>query len=145
MDDNELSGLIPDTLRPRSAKIMLESLEVMADIGFHDYEVGAPQRLLISVDLWVDELAPPADDDPALAWDYDIIVQQVRRLSTERRYNLQETLVHAIFDRIAAARGVAALRVTSVKPDVYPDARGVGVEISSFIGATPSLGDTKLH
>ena len=139
MEPPNLDGLVPDLLRPRSAKIVLDSLEVMADIGFHDYEVGAPQRLLVSVDLWVDELAPPAGDDPALAWDYDIIVQQVRSLATERRYNLQETLVHAIFDRIAAARGVAALRVTSVKPDVYPDARGVGVEISSFIGATPSV------
>ena len=140
-----LVGMVPASIKVRQQRIHIDSLEVMADIGFHDYEVGAPQRLLVSVDLWVDELAPPAGDDPALAWDYDIIVQQVRSLATERRYNLQETLVHAIFDRIAAARGVAALRVTSVKPDVYPDARGVGVEISSFIGATPSLGDTKLH
>jgi dihydroneopterin aldolase len=38
-----LQGLIPESLRPRSARIFLDSLEVMADIGFHDFEIGAPQ------------------------------------------------------------------------------------------------------
>ena len=55
------------------------------------------------------------------------------RIAQERRYNLQETLVHAIFERVAAYRGVKALRVKSVKPDIYPDAKGVGVEIASFV------------
>lgn len=141
----KLVGMVPPSIKVRQQRIRIDSLEVMADIGFHDYEVGTPQRLLVSVELWTDELTPPADDDPARAWDYDVIVKQVRDLATARRYNLQETLVHAIFDRIAAARGVAALRVTSFKPDIYPDARGVGVEISSFIGATPSMTDIQHH
>ena len=34
-------------------------------------------------------------------------------------------------------RGVKALRVKSVKPDVYDDAKGVGVEIASFTGNAP--------
>ena len=25
------------------------------DIGFHDFEVGTPQRLLVTVEVWVDE------------------------------------------------------------------------------------------
>ncbi len=25
------------------------------DIGFHDFEVGNPQRLLVTVEVWVDE------------------------------------------------------------------------------------------
>jgi len=36
----KLSGLVPDDLRVQSARILLESLEVQADIGFHDFEVG---------------------------------------------------------------------------------------------------------
>lgn len=136
-EEVKLDGMVPRAIKVRQQRILIDSLEVMADIGFHDYEIGTPQRLLISVELWNDELLPPVDDDPDRAWDYDVIVQQVRGLSTERRYNLQETLVHAIFERLAGLHGVAALRVTSVKPDVYPDARGVGVEISSFEGVAP--------
>ncbi len=132
-----LHGMVPATIKVREQRILIDRLEVTADIGFHDYEIGTPQRLLISVELWIAESRPPPGDDPGQAWDYDFVVQQVRELATERRYNLQETLLHAIFDRLGAAHGISALRVTSIKPDVYPDARGVGVVISSFMGSAP--------
>jgi 7,8-dihydroneopterin aldolase/epimerase/oxygenase len=133
-----LEGMVPDSLRPRTGRILIESLEVMADIGFHEFERGSPQRLHITIELWVDGLErPPEQDEQAFAWDYDFVVAEVRRMAGERRYNLQETLVHALFDRLAAIGGIKALRVRSLKPDVYPDAAGVGVEIASFVGALP--------
>lgn len=132
-----LEGLIPDSLQPRSARIFLDSLEVMADIGFHEFEIGTPQRLVVTVEIWLDHV-PPADcDDPALAWDYDYLREQIEELAAARRYNLQESLAHALYDRFAAMRGVKALRVVTAKPDVYPEARGVGVELSSFSHFAP--------
>lgn len=139
MDRPKLGGMVPDALRPRSAKILLDSLEVMADIGFHDFEVGEPQRLFVTVEVWLEELDAPTDDDPALAWDYDYVRQQVVELAGSRRYNLQETLAEAIYLRLAAMHGVKALRVTTSKPDIYSDARGVGVEFASFPGVAPGV------
>ena len=136
-----LQGLIPDSLAVRSSKIVLDSLEVMTDIGFHDFEIGTPQRLLVTVELWLSELQPPADDQPDEAWDYDFLRREVLRLASERRYNLQETLARRIYDRVAGMHGVRALRVVTAKPDIYPDARGVGVEIASFPGTTSLLTD----
>lgn len=133
----KFSGLKPDHLKVRSARIVLEGLEVMVDIGFHDFEVGAPQRLLISAEIWLEDLAAPEGDDPAEAWNYDFLRKEVEALAQARRYNLQETLAHAVFDRIAEFHGVRAIRVRTSKPDVYPDAHGVGVEIASFSGAWP--------
>jgi 7,8-dihydroneopterin aldolase/epimerase/oxygenase len=133
-----LSGLVPDHLKVRSARILLEHLEVQADIGFHEFEVGSPQRLLVSVEIWLDDLTAPAEDDPLHAWDYDFLRSQICEVALSRRYNLQETLAHAIFDRIAALHGVLALRVRTSKPDVYPEAQGVGVEIASFSGQWPN-------
>lgn len=133
----KLDGLVPRELAVKSSRITLDSLEVEADIGFHDFEIGSPQRLLVTVDIWLDDTAPPPDDDPGAAWDYDLLRCEVRRIAGERRFNLQETLVHAIYRRFAALRGVRALRVSSAKPDIYSDARGVGIEIASFEGPTP--------
>jgi dihydroneopterin aldolase len=133
----ELTGLVPQHLKVRSARILLESLEVQADIGFHDFEVGAPQRLLVSVEIWLDDTKVPEQDDPARAWNYDFLRGEVEELATARRYNLQETLAHTIFERLAAFRGVKALRVKTSKPDVYAQAHGVGVEIASFSGHWP--------
>lgn len=137
MTESKLAGLVPDHLKVRSARILLEALEVRADIGFHDFEVGVPQRLLVTVEIWLDDVSLPVDDDPAGAWNYDFLRAQVDELASARRYNLQETLAHAIFDRIAAFRGVRALRVRTSKPDVYANAAGVGVEIASYSGAWP--------
>ena len=127
-----LSGLVPDHLKVRTAKILLDSLEVDSDIGFHEFEIGTPQRLLVSVEIWLEDVALPSGDDPAAAWDYDYLRTEVKALATARRYNLQETLAHAIFERFAALAGVKALRVATSKPDIYPDAKQVGVEIASF-------------
>ena len=135
----KLDGLKPDHLRVRSARIILEALEVKADIGFHDFEVGAPQRLLVTAEIWLEDPALPPGDDPALAWNYDFLRRQVEEIAAGRRFNLQETLAHEVFDRIAEFRGVKALRVRTSKPDVYPEAHGVGVEIASFSGAWPEV------
>jgi dihydroneopterin aldolase len=132
-----LSGLVPQHLKVRSARILLESLAVQTDIGFHEFEVGAPQRLLITVEIWLEDVSAPREDDPARAWNYDFVRKEVEELAAARRYNLQETLAHAIFDRIAAFRGVRHVRVLTSKPDVYPEAQGVGVEIASFSGPWP--------
>jgi dihydroneopterin aldolase len=132
-----LDGLVPERLKVRSARIFLESLEVQTDIGFHEFEVGSPQRLLVSVEIWLDDVSMPADDDPERAWNYDFLRTEVEEIARSRRFNLQETLAHAILERLAAFRGVKALRVRTSKPDIYPDAHGVGVEIASFPGLWP--------
>ena len=136
----KLDGLVPRALKVRSSRILLDGLEVQADIGFHEFEVGKPQRLLVTVEIWLEDVDPPAGDRPDAAWDYDLLRSEILRLAGERRYNLQETLARAIYDRFAAMRGVKALRVKSAKPDIYQDARAVGVEIASFAGLAPDAG-----
>ena len=133
----KLDGMVPAALAVKSSKIMLDSLEVQTDIGFHEFEIGTPQRLLVTVEIWLEDLHAPADDSPHAAWDYDFLRNEVIRLASARRYNLQETLVEAIYQRLAAMRGVRALRISSAKPDIYADALKVGVEVASFTGCTP--------
>ena len=137
MDHPSLEGLVPDALRPQTRRILLRDFAVPVDIGFHDFEVGLPQRLMVTVEVWLEKAIAPEADDPGNAWDYDHVRHQVIELAGARRYNLQETLAEAIYERLAAMHGVRALRVTTAKPDIYADARGVGVEIASFRGAGP--------
>lgn len=131
-DSPHLNGLVPPELLPKTARVLVQGLEVQADIGFHEFEVGSPQRLSIDVEVWLEHAQPPANDDPVNAWDYDFVREQVIALVAARRYNLQETLAYAIYLRLAGLHGVEALRVRTSKPDVYPDTRAVGVEYSSF-------------
>ena len=127
-----LDGLVPDRLRPRSLKIVLDDYELSVDIGFHPFEIGNPQRLLVTIEVWVDARSFPADDEAGGAWDYDFLRAEIAALAAGRRFNLQETLVREIYELVAARRGVTALRVSTRKPDIYPDCAGVGVELASF-------------
>lgn len=127
-----LDGLVPDRLAPRTRKIVLEEYDLPVDIGFHDFEVGKPQRLIVTVEVWVDEASFAASDERLRAWDYDFLRTEIGALANGRRFNLQETFAREIYDLVAARRGVTALRVSTRKPDIYPDCAGVGVELSSF-------------
>jgi dihydroneopterin aldolase len=132
MTAGEFDDLVPDALTPRRRRVLLENLDLPVDIGFHDFEVGTPQRLLVTIEVWLDEASFAATDDVAAAWDYDFLRNAVQRLVTGRRFNLQETLVREIYGLIAARKGVTALRVSTRKPDVYPDCAAVGIELASF-------------
>jgi dihydroneopterin aldolase len=127
-----LSGLVPAALAPKSRKIMLEDFDLPLDIGFHDFEIGTPQRLRVNIEVWLSPAHFPRCDSVAAAWDYDMLRTSVLALVEGRRFNLQETVVHEIYDLVAARKGVTALRISTRKPDIYPDCAAVGVELSSF-------------
>lgn len=127
-----LHGLVPGRLAPKTRKIALEDYGMELDIGFQEFEIGRPQRLLLTVEVWLEEGYFAEGDDPANAWDYDFLRREIGGLVEGRRFNLQETLVREIYDLVAARRGVSGVRVRARKPDIYPDCAGVGVELSSF-------------
>jgi len=127
-----IEGLVPERLAPKRFRIFLQEFDLPVDIGFHDFEVGTPQRLLVTVEVWVEPDAFASEDSAAAAWNYDFLRTEIQRMTEGRRFNLQETLAREIYELIAARKGVIDLRVSTRKPDIYPDCAAVGVEISSF-------------
>ncbi len=131
-DTPRLAGLVPPSLAPKTRKIMLEDFDLMVDIGFHDFEIGTPQRLRVNMEVWLEATHFPTCDSVDAAWDYDFLRSSLLEMVAGRRFNLQETVAHEIYDLIAARQGVKAVRVSTRKPDIYPDCAAVGVELSSF-------------
>ncbi|MBC7506100.1 MAG: dihydroneopterin aldolase [Sandarakinorhabdus sp.] len=119
-------------LVPKTRKIMLEDFDVPVDIGFHAFEIGTPQRLRVNIEVWLAVTHFPQCDSVDSAWDYDTLRTSVLTLLNARRFNLQETVAHMIFDLVVARPGVEAVRISTRKPDIYPDCAAVGVEMSSF-------------
>jgi len=127
-----IEGLVPDRLTPRTRKIELRDFDFACDIGFHDFEIGTPQRLRVSIEVWLGKASFPECDSVNQAWDYDWLRSSVLALTSGRRFNLQETVCREIYDLVAARDGVTALSVSTCKPDIYPDCAGVGVYLASF-------------
>ena len=111
-------------------RIFLDDLAIEASIGFHDFERTAPQRILVSVDLYLPiAQSTSARDDVADVLDYDLLRLNVSRIAQSRHFNLQETLIDEIAALCLTQPSVRAVRVESQKPDVYPDCKTVGIEV----------------
>jgi len=91
-----------DKLLLTCRRLFLRGFTVQVHIGIHDFELHAAQRIVLDVDLYV-------------------------RIA-QGHINLQETLCDDILNRLLEHTGVMAARVSTRKPDVYPDCEAVGVE-----------------
>lgn len=103
-------------------KIAIEELEITMFLGFHPFEREAPQRVLISAEIEVSG----TDWRAGAFFDYDRVAAHIRSYAGTR-IDTQEELVSRIHAFILALDGVSRAEVSSKKPDVYPDAKSVGV------------------
>ena len=112
-----------------STKIFLEDYEVDINIGIHEFEKTGPQRIVINIELFVDGASSGKGDTIDHAVDYDFLRKEITKLTETRHFNLQETLCRSILDIVAIQPGIQKAIVSTKKPDVDPDCRGVGVEM----------------
>ena len=111
-------------------RLFLRDYEVWINIGVHDFEKKGEQRVRINVDLFVPlaQSTPRADKlDEVL--DYDFIRREIMARVAQGHVHLQETLADDVLQRMLAHPLVRAARVSTEKPDVYPDCDAVGVEV----------------
>ena len=124
-----LSALTHPSLRD-CRRLFLRNYEVMINIGVHDFEKKGEQRVLINVDLYIPLAeSTPKDDQLAEVVDYDFMRETIARRMAAGHVHLQETLCDDVVRAMLAHPNVRAVRVSTMKPDVYPDCEGVGVEV----------------
>ena len=111
-------------------KLFLEDYEINVEIGIHGFEKLAPQRILISIEIFMLDQTLNSDDNIGDVLDYDFIRTEIAKLVTYRRFNLQETLCRAILDVVRERSGIRKIIVRTKKPDVYSDCGSVGVELT---------------
>jgi dihydroneopterin aldolase len=111
-------------------RLFLRNYVVNMNIGVHEFEKKGEQRVIVNVDLYVPlTLNTPSQDDLSEVVDYDFMRQTIADIISAGHIQLQETLCDEIVKRMLAHPLVQATRVSTEKPDVYPDCDGVGVEV----------------
>ncbi|HTH60122.1 MAG TPA: dihydroneopterin aldolase [Paraburkholderia sp.] len=111
-------------------RLFLRNYEVHINIGVHDFEKRGEQRVVINVDLYVPLAAStPHDDRLHEVVDYDFMRATVAERVGRGHIHLQETLCDDLASALLANPKVRAVRVSTEKPDVYPDCDAVGVEV----------------
>jgi dihydroneopterin aldolase len=113
-------------------RLFLRDYEVWINIGVHDFEKRGEQRVLINVDLYIPlAVSTPENDQLNEVVDYDFIRRTIVTRVKQGHIHLQETLCDEILALMLAHPKVRAARVSTEKPDVYPDCDAVGCEVFS--------------
>jgi 7,8-dihydroneopterin aldolase/epimerase/oxygenase len=111
-------------------RLFLRNYEVWINIGVHDFEKRGEQRVLINVELYVPlATSTPKADQLEEVLDYDFIRRTIAQRVSQGHIHLQETLCDDVVGLMMAHPQVKAARVSTEKPDVYPDCDAVGVEV----------------
>ena len=111
-------------------RLFLRDYEVFINIGVHAFEKTGEQRVLINVDLYIPlALSTPKADELDEVVDYDFMRRSIGERIGQGHIHLQETLVDDVLQRMLAHPKVRAARVSTEKPDVYPDCESVGCEV----------------
>ena len=111
-------------------RLFLRNYEVQINIGVHDFEKKGEQRVLINVDLYIPlAVSTPQADELHEVVDYDFMRDTIARRMAQGHVQLQETLCDDVVQAMLTHPRVRAVRVSTMKPDVYPDCEGVGVEV----------------
>jgi 7,8-dihydroneopterin aldolase/epimerase/oxygenase len=111
----------------RVRHVFVRDLDCMALIGIYDQEKARPQRIIVNIDLSVEEGS--GDDDISHVVSYEVVVKKVEAILAAGHINLVETLCENIAQSCLKDKRVIAARVRVEKPDIIPNARSVGVEI----------------
>jgi dihydroneopterin aldolase len=107
-------------------RIILRNVQVEAKVGLHLWEMHPerPARLIVNVEMFV-----ALKKNAAGFVDYDPIRDALRAWPQRPHTPLLETLVDELAALCLAQDAVAACRVSVMKPDIFNEAEGVGVEV----------------
>jgi len=104
--------------------LFLKDFEIHVSIGIHDEERAAPQRVLVNF-VFVVEVEKLNDDINSVI-DYDVLKLRARQIAESKHFDLQETFCSELVSVFHDYDSVIAARVSTEKPDVFPDAASVG-------------------
>lgn len=109
-------------------RVILKDVVTEVSVGLHPWErhPERPTRVIVNVEMFV---ALPDGRAGAVPFvDYDRVRDALKTWPTKPHTDLLETLVDELVALCFAADGVEACRVSVVKPDIFNEAAGAGVE-----------------
>lgn len=111
------------------ARIKIRGLVIERQVGIHPWEQHPerPNRLVIDVDILSTSYTIDFHDEPIL--DYDGLRKALRDWPLKPHTLHLETLVEEVLEICFRDSRVEAARVSIIKPDIFNEANGAGVEL----------------
>ncbi len=112
-------------------RVILRDIVTEAHVGLHAWErhPERPTRLVVNVEMFAPILRPLSAESKDSIIDYDPIREALKQWPARPHTPLLETLLHEIVELCFRNKRVSACRVSIMKPDIFNEAGGAGVEV----------------
>jgi dihydroneopterin aldolase len=112
-------------------RVILRDIETEALVGLHPWEryPERPTRLIVNVEMFAPLVRPLSSESPDSIVDYDPVREALKAWPARPHTPLLETLLHELVELCFRDPRVSACRVSIMKPDIFNEAAGAGVEV----------------
>lgn len=110
-------------------KILVHDLQLDMHIGIYDHELKAAQRVLVCVEATIRDNPNWDADAIENTFSYEDVVNAANDIAARGHINLVETYAERIAEFCLQNPLVMAVKIIIKKPDIFPAADFVGVEI----------------
>ena len=128
----DFTGMEPTSLPSASyLRVVLRDIETEAHVGLHPWErhPERPTRLIVNVEMFAPLVRPLSAEAADTILDYDSVREALKTWPTRPHTPLLETLLHELVELCFRNPRVSACRVSIMKPDIFNEAAGAGVEV----------------
>ena len=108
-------------------RVVLKDVSLQLRIGLHPWEKNGPQRVIVNLELFASGSKYIMEDQPIL--DYDPVYKALKTWPEREHALYIETFLKELLELSFGDERVEACRVSLVKPDIFPEAEAVGVEV----------------
>ena len=109
-------------------QVFLKDFEVICSIGVHKHEKKRPQKLLLNLELHVENI-PSFGDKLDCAVCYEEIANKIRSIASQGHMNLIETFAERIVSCCKEDLRIKRIKIRIEKPRVIKGAVSAGVTI----------------
>ena len=109
--------------------VFIKDFVIQEIIGIHNYEKTKKQEIKFNIVIDVNQNVIPNEKNIKSIVDYEKIVNKLKKLANEKKYNFLESLAEDSFKKIFEDKRISSVKIKIEKPDAIKNAESVGVEV----------------
>ena len=109
--------------------VLIKNFIIHEIIGVHEHEKIKKQKIKFNIVIDVDQNVLPDEKDIKSIVDYEKIINNLKNLTKNKKYNFLESLAEDSFKEIFEDKRINSVKIKIEKPEAIKSADSVGVEV----------------
>ena len=107
-------------------KVIIKDLILFLSVGIHKFEKLKKQNVKFNIEITTD---PNLKSDVKTIVNYESIINDIKKLTEKKHFELLENLSESIFDEILKNKKIKKIKLKIEKLDIIKETSSVGIEV----------------